>query len=904
MKKKIEALGIQKTKDDLNFVMSCYKEMLTALYESDIADLISQSDYSKIELKSKEVSDEKLIQALSIYFQLTNLVEENAATQFRRNLENEMDISAIRGSWGETFKIWKDQGISEAEMSEVLSTLNVMPVLTAHPTEAKRVSVLELHRELYLLLVKNENNIWTKTERKTIKEKIKTLLERWWRTGEVYLEKPDLIAERNNVIYYFSKVFPQALRKSDEQLKNSWITMGLNPKNLTQPEQFPLLHFGNWVGGDRDGHPFVTPEVTRSTLALLRNTALSILHEEMLSLGSRMTLSNTNNMVPKILEEAIQEKANALGEIGEKAVKRNPMEPWRQYINLLIIRLENTIANKRDNANTFYESPVTLQADLRLLRKTLQEIGAHKIAEELLFPVERHLQCFGFHLAKLDIRQNSNYHEIAVSQILKTAGYEDNDFTNWDESKRVQFLSKELQTNRPFIVFGTTCGLEADSVLGYFKVLRQHIDLYGSDGIGTLIVSMTRQLSDLLVIYLFMREVGILDQPIKVAPLLETIQDLENGNEILDTFLSHPITQKRMHFMPEVQEVMLGYSDSNKDGGILASRWNIYKAEKRLTEIGDKHKIKLCYFHGIGGTISRGGGQYNRFMESMPSKAVSGNVKLTIQGETISQQLANPMNATYNLEMLLSGTARQTMRGRTIAKGSEFPFEILERLATWSADYFQSLINHPDFITFYGEATPIDVLEHNKIGSRPARRTGKRSLADLRAIPWVFSWNQSRFNLTGWFGIGFAIKKLHDESPSDYQLLKDSLNNWPFLKYMLIHVETNLIISDTTIMQEYAALVKDETIKNHFMQMILKDHAEGIRQIEDIFGEPLENRRINQLENLHKRKTELKILHKLQVKYMKEWRGIKDENPEKAEKLLTKLLSLINSISSGLKSTG
>jgi phosphoenolpyruvate carboxylase len=291
-------------------------------------------------------------------------------------------------------------------------------------------------------------------------------------------------------------------------------------------------------------------------------------------------------------------------------------------------------------------------------------------------------------------------------------------------------------------------------------------------------------------------------------------------------------------------------------------------------------------------------------MESMPSKAVSGNVKLTIQGETISQQLANPMNATYNLEMLLSGTARQTMRGRTIAKGSEFPFEILERLATWSADYFQSLINHPDFITFYGEATPIDVLEHNKIGSRPARRTGKRSLADLRAIPWVFSWNQSRFNLTGWFGIGFAIKKLHDESPSDYQLLKDSLNNWPFLKYMLIHVETNLIISDTTIMQEYAALVKDETIKNHFMQMILKDHAEGIRQIEDIFGEPLENRRINQLENLHKRKTELKILHKLQVKYMKEWRGIKDENPEKAEKLLTKLLSLINSISSGLKSTG
>jgi phosphoenolpyruvate carboxylase len=580
------------------------------------------------------------------------------------------------------------------------------------------------------------------------------------------------------------------------------------------------------------------------------------------------------------------------------------MEPWRQYINLLVIRLENTIANKRDDINTFYETPAILQADLKLLRKTLQEIGAYKIAEELLFPVERHLQCFGFHLAKLDIRQNSNYHEIAVGQILSTAGYEDNDFVNWDENKRVQFLTKELQTNRPFVVSGASCGKEADSVLGYFRVLRQHIDLYGADGIGTLIVSMTRQVSDLLVVYLFMREVGILDQPVKVAPLLETIEDLENGNTILDNFLSHPITQKRMQFMSVVQEVMLGYSDSNKDGGILASRWNIYKAEKRLTEIGNKHNIKLCYFHGIGGTISRGGGQYNRFLESMPSNAVSGNIKLTIQGETISQQLANPLNATYNLEMLLSGTARQAMTTKTDPKGIEFPFEILERLATWSADYFQTLIKHPDFITFYGEATPIDVLEQSKMGSRPARRTGQRSLADLRAIPWVFSWNQARFNLTGWFGIGFAIKKLHDKSPADYKLLKDSLNNWPFLRYMLIHVETNLIISDTAIMQEYAALVDDSKIKDHFMRMILEDHAEGIQQIEAIFGAPLANRRINQLENLQKREKELKILHKLQIKHLKEWREIKNEFPDKADKLLTKLLSLINSISSGLKSTG
>lgn len=904
MKTAIEAKGIKKTRDDLHFAMLCYKEMLTDLYENEIANIIQNSSSESIENISLKVADEKLIQALSIYFQLTNLVEENSAAQFRRNLEKEIGIPAIRGSWGETFTLWKEQGLSEDEMIDVISSINVMPVLTAHPTEAKRVSVLELHRELYLLLVKNENTIWTATERNTIKEKIKFLLERWWRTGEVYLEKPDLIAERNNVLHYFSKVLPLALQRSDELLKNSWKTMGLTPAKLDKPEKFPLLQFGNWVGGDRDGHPFVTPEVTKSTLQLLRSTALKLLQEKIVAFSASMTLSSTNNDVPTILENAIQEKLAQLGKAGTNAVARNPMEPWRQFINLLLIKLEHTISEKTEDPNKYYKNPSELQSDFKIIRTSLEEIHANKIANELLFPLERHLQCFGFHLAKLDIRQNSSYYENAVNQMLSAAGYEEADFSTWSEDKRVAFLTNELQTNRPFVVSGTSCGTEADSVLGYFNVLREHIDLYGTDGIGTLIVSMTRQLSDLLVVYLFMREVGILYEDIKVAPLLETIEDLENGNEILNSFLNHPVTLKRLQFMNKVQEVMLGYSDSNKDGGIVASRWNIHKAEKRLTEIGDKNKVQLCFFHGIGGTISRGGGQYNRFLESMPSKAVSGNIKLTIQGETIAQQFANPLNATYNLEMLLSGTARQTMRGRKTSQGSDFPFSTIEKLATWSEEYFQKLIGHPDFISFYSEATPIDVLEHNKIGSRPARRTGKRSLADLRAIPWVFSWNQSRFNITGWFGLGHALKKLQEEAPNEYEVLKNTLNQWAFLKYMLIHIETNLISADPEIMKDYAALVKEASIKDHFLTMILGEHTESKKQIEFLFGEPLENRRINQLENLNKRKYELRILHHLQVKYIKEWRELKDVQPEIAEKILTKLLSLINSISSGLKSTG
>ena len=905
MKQEIEGLGLQKINDDVNFVISIYKEMLMDLHENEIAELIQNHGTDSEVAKARDVADEKLVQALSIYFQLTNLVEENVATQFRRTLENKLGLAAIRGSWAETLKIWKEEGISESEMAELLPTLDIMPVLTAHPTEAKRVSVLELHREIYLLLVKNENTTWSKTEREAIREDLKALLERWWRTGEVYLEKPELIDERNNVAYYFSKVFPLALDQSDQKLKSSWISMGLDPEKLTEPEQYPLLQFSSWVGGDRDGHPFVSAEFTRDTLRTHRNMALSLMHEKLMKLASRLAISSNTNPVPAYLEEAILEKSKAFGKSGKKAVERNPMEPWRQYINLLVLGLKNTISEKTKNPALFYSSPKELGKDLKLLRKSLYEIGANKLSQELLFPIERHLQCFGFHLAKLDIRQNSTYHEKALNQLLEKAGY-DVDYTSWDEEKRVRFLIEELEKNphRPFVVQGTSCGEEADRVLAYYRVVREHVDAYGTEGIGSFIVSMTRGLSDLLVVYIFMREVRILNEPFKVVPLFETIEDLENGSRILDEFLSHPLTQKRIKELIPVQEVMLGYSDSNKDGGILASRWNVYKAEQRLTEIGNKHGVKLCFFHGIGGTISRGGGKYHRFLESMPPNAVSGSIKLTVQGETISHQFANLLNATYNLEMLLSGTARQAMLNRSNGKETDFPFVIVEKIAAWSSGYFQEMKEHPDFMKFYSEATPIDVLEQSKIGSRPARRTGERSLADLRAIPWVFSWNQSRFNITGWFGVGYALKKLKDQSPEEYEQLKELINSWSFLRYILIHIETNLMNADPGIMKAYSELVTDEKIRNDFMGIILADYEEGLLQIGSLLGEPIEERRVSQIENLQRREKELQLLHQLQIKYMKEWRAIRHDSPEEAEKLLTKLLTIINSISSGLKNTG
>ncbi len=904
MREEIEKKGFIKIKEDSAFIVSCYKEMLNRIGEEPIVKLIESSESSGETIDNCSVTDEKVIQSFGIYFQLVTLIEENAGAQYRREIENTEGISAIRGSWGETFKIWKDKGVSEEEMVNTISSLNVTPVLTAHPTEAKRVTIIELHRELYLLLVKYENSNITSTEKYLIKEKIIQILERWWRTGEIYLEKPDLTAERNNIVHYLSKAFPLQLESSDLKLKSSWVAMGFDAEKLSLPEHYPNLNFGSWVGGDRDGHPFVTPSITHDTLVIHREAALKIIHKELTKLAARMTLSEITNEVPQTLLDAISEMSNNLGEKGEKAVKRNYLEPWRQYSSLLVIKLENTMSTDYSDSSKYYRSSKALGEDLKFLREILIEAGAIGVVNDILFHAERTVQSFGFHLAKLDIRQNSEYHEKVVSQILEKSGFKKFDFQNWDEKTRVKFLTEELNNHSPLSDITVSYAKEADNVLDYFRVIRHHINLYGSDGIGSIIVSMTRSLSDLLVIYFIMRETQLLGTNLRVVPLLETIEDLEAGDKILDQFLNFSITKSRMKLVDDVQEVMVGYSDSNKDGGVLASKWNLYKAEKNLSEIGKNHNVRLMFFHGRGGTISRGGGKYHRFMESMPFDTVNGMMKLTVQGESIAQQFGNLNTGTYNFEMLMSGVARQTMLNIPHMKEENKPIKAVELLTEKSLEYYQELINHPGFLEFFGQATPIDLLEHSKIGSRPARRTSKRTLTDLRAIPWVFSWNISRFSLTGWFGVGQALKDLKDNEPKKFEELKANAGSWNFLKFMLIEVETNLILANKELMKVYSELVENRQVRNELLDLILTDYSYGISEIENLLGGPASERRKGQFENKKYREKQLKVLHELHIKYLKEWRIILSVDGKVADKLLPKLLSIINSLTGGLKSTG
>lgn len=902
-KETLQAQGLDKIKSDFNYWVSLFKEMLVELGEGNLASKLPfDNDLASIQ---ECQSDEKMTQAIGICFELLNMVEENAATQFRRKMETHFGLESIRGSWGETLHQWKQDGFDEREIAKKIKELNVMPVLTAHPTEAKRLTVLEIHRELYLLMVKREYTNWSDSERNELKREVIGLMERWWLTGEIYLEKPRLEDERNNLMHYFVNAFPEAVRMTDLRLQNAWSKMGYSPELLEWPEHFPTLQFGSWVGGDRDGHPYVTSEFTQSTLLLHRSLALNSLKKELVDLTVKLSFSSYRVIPPETLIREIDVLRELFGEQGQRAMDRNPSEPLRQFLNLLLIRLDNTIQEISPlRENEFFKSADELAMELKKVRNWMIEMGAVRVAKQYLFPIERRLQSFGFHLAKLDIRQNSDYHEKAMSQILKASGMADFNYGSWSEEKRLEFINQELKSNRPFLVHQTPCGKEADNVLGYLTAIKGHINQYGSEGIGSVIVSMTRSLSDLLVVFLLLREVGLRDAGLVVAPLLETIDDLTAGPEILRAYLSHPEIEKLRANNPIfTQEIMLGYSDSNKDGGTLASKWSVYKAEENLTQVANEFGVKLCFFHGRGGTISRGGGKIHRFMDSMPPGSMSGTVKKTVQGETIANQYANRLTATYNIEMFVAGTARQMLNKKELRE-KERIHAIMDEWVEISRKAYRRLIDHPNFMEFYGNATPIDVLEQSKIGSRPARRTGQRTLDDLRSIPWVFSWSQARFNLSGWFGFGTALSQYRDKNPASYNKLKGLTHEWPFLKYSFIQTESNLLNADIDIMRRFAELVPQESTKKEIMEMILLDYQAGMDLTGEWLGGQREKRRISKLENNKLRNAALNVLHDLQLERMVQWRELKDTQTEKSDPLLIQLLLLVNVLSGGLKNTG
>lgn len=873
--------GLAQVEKEHRFLLKAFTSVLNDMGETETAQALAGDGAFE-----EATLDDNAVQAISFSFQLLNLAEEHVANSIRRTRESEMGTSAEPGHWGHYLKRLKDDGFSPDTIRSEIAALKVEPVFTKHPTEAKRWSVLELHREIVRILRTLET---ARTEREVARchSLACGVIERLWLTGEINPHKPRVEDELNNLLYYLSEVFPSTLHRLDDNLQNAWQETWPDEAAL-QGDAMPQLQFGSWVGGDRDGHPLVTADVTVRTLHKMHATAVRILRARLTRLARQLSLTETHCRCPKALGQALS----------DWGIRESGHEPWRLYVEALAERIESM---RRDE----------LYSTIDQLAQWLEASRATQTAKYHVRPLLRLLDTIGLHLARTDIRQNSAFYEKALGQMMEAAGIDDAaNFTEWSQEAKLNFLNQELSTPRPLTHASMRLPKEASEARDALGAVAAHIEQHGADGIGALIISMTRNLCDLLTVYVLAKEVGLTHQGeeglecvLPVVPLFETYEDLEMGPGIADAFLNHPCTRRSLkigqsgaspHFM-----IMLGYSDSNKDTGILASQWVLFNAQRNLTEVGLKHGVKTTFFHGRGGTIGRGAGPTHRFLEALPANALDGGLRVTEQGEVIAQKYNTPATATANLEWLLAGS----LGAQLLAKNQPLPesiSETMDKIVAHSRKAYRALLDAPGFMTFYRQATPIDAIEQSRIGSRPSRRTGQATLDDLRAIPWVFSWNQSRFYVPGWYGVGSALDSLEAQGTEAYEIFQKNLQSTPFLRYVFYNIESSIASSDEAWMRTYAQLVQEADVRERLLNQILAERDRTAAHLDKLFKRPLTERRPRFYETIKKREAPLTQLHRRQIELLRQTRSSETVDTETTEKLLR----VVNAIASGLRTTG
>lgn len=860
-----------------------------------------------------ELLDDDSLLALTIGFHLIALIEQRETERHRDEAQRlgHVESGLFRSVLAEVAPT-APRDVFQSDLESALPGVDVEVVFTAHPTEARRISAIEQYRELYTQLPADRPIDPHDSE---AHEAIAATLERLFRGDEVRLRKPGLADEHGVVIDVIGTSLARAIAQVDLHLAHAALAHGLDPDRLPAPR----LRFASWVGGDRDGHPLVTAEVTADTLARQRRAALELHRATLTQLARRLGLSGLREPPPAVLSEAIARLSQTLGPTAAApALARNPEEPWRTLLNLIIARLPPPTGPRPEAA---YTHPAELVADLFTLERSLVEIGAQRLARTDVRPARRLVEAVGFSLAALDLRQNSATHDLAVEQLLAAARVKPPlaaPFSQWPEETRLAFLSAELESMRPFLPPHAEPGPAASAARDAFAVFARHRASHGGDGLGVSIVSMTRSVSDLLVPYVFAREAGLIvdtafgpASPIEVVPLFETIDDLERAPQILDAFLATPIVARSLaqSASPDqspVQTVMVGYSDSNKDGGITASLWALHRAEAAMLEVARHHEVRLRFFHGRGGTLSRGAGPTHRFLSALPPHALDGGLRLTEQGESVIQKYGTRDAAAYNLELLLAGTLRRLMLDRRpVQAHADEPrlAAAMDRVAAASRRAYEALVQAPGFIGLFRAITPIDVIETSGIGSRPSRRTGQSSVADLRAIPWVFAWAQSRWAITGWFGLGSGLAALEREDPGAFALLSAAALTWAPLRYVVANVSVSVLGIDLAIARRYLALADGlpDTARITALATRIEDELALTRHhLERLYGGPLEERR----ERVHRlialRTTGLASAHRRQLDLLTAWRA----SDRQDEGLRADLLATVNAIAAGLRTTG
>lgn len=854
----------------------------------------------------------RVFQAHGIWFQLLAIVEQHTAMRLRRQTERVRGEAAVESTFANVIAEAAKQGVDAKELCSRLGSIRIRPVITAHPTEAKRVTVLEKHRRIYLLLLELDQQRWTERERAGIIGKLRDEIALLWVTGELRLEKPTVDQEVAWGLHFFHETLldgvPDLLKKLERALGQYY-----------PGEEFslaPFFQFGSWIGGDRDGNPFVTNDVTRRTLA--QNALASLRHyEQYLSvLLQRMSIAESALPPPPPFQAAL---ANALAKDfgGVLVAQRNRGEPYRQFISCMLRKLRLTIGRfeqrgARERAG--YRGADELITDLRIIENALADSGVPDLGEDLIRPVRRAVEAFRFRTARLDLRENTTRLTQALQSLWQSqSGRKGQTPPDPASAEWKNWIVSELSAPLPEKPARRSLSPEALETVGMFELAADKGNEFDREAFGSFILSMTRSVADVLGAYLVAKEAGLFIDAagveacrLPIVPLFETIADLRAAPAIMRELLSMPLIRRSARAQGGVQEVMIGYSDSNKDGGFFSSNWELAKAQTRLTKIGAEAGIPIAFFHGRGGSVSRGGVPTAQAIAAQPAGSIRGSFRVTEQGEVVSFKYANRGTAAFQMEVLGAAVLRHALlseREEAPAQKAEFD-DAMEAVSGASHAAYAKFITHPDLLTYFQAASPLEEISLLNIGSRPARRFGARSLSDLRAIPFVFAWAQNRHVISGWYGTGSGIASFIDvRKERGEALLRRMFAESRLFRLIISEIEKTLCLVDLKIAREYAGLVADAAKRDSIFSMVEQEFLLTCDMVLRITRErEIGERFPNYRARLAHRLPVINQVNRDQVELLRRFRACETEEAMEAYK--SNLLLSINCIASGLGATG
>jgi phosphoenolpyruvate carboxylase len=849
------------------------------------------------------------LQASGIWLQVLNIAEENAATRARRELERDGGPDAVNGTFAQTLTDAARAGIDPDRVAEVLRKTHIGPTITAHPTEAKRVTILDIHRRIARRLIDLENRRWTPAERADIENQLRDEIDLLWLSGELRVEKPSVDQEVAWGLHFFAEVLferaPILLQRLEAALARHFPEIASDAP--------AMLRFHSWIGGDRDGNPFVTSDVTAKALRANRIAVLNHYIGRIKDLVSALSVSEQVITAPASFKRVVDRMLRQSGHA--RAIEdRYPGEPCRQYLAGMCERLKMSAFRPGRTAEPAepYRLATEFHADLEALEQALADMKSVNLARNLVRPLRVEVETFGFSTASLDIRQNSTVvnRTLAALYGLRHAGASVPD-AGAPEWRR--WLEQELATALP-LPANDQFPAEAQELLALLRLVRETLETADPRAIGAFVLSMTHSADDLLGVYVLARHCGLMRMTdlgeavtLPIVPLFETIEDLQAAPLVLQDLLQHKTVQASLAVVGGAQEIMLGYSDSNKDGGYLKASVELFKAQGLLTAVGNSLGFDIAYFHGRGGSVSRGGAPIGRAVAAQPAGTVAGRIRITEQGEVVSSKFANRGSALYHLELLSSSVLAHTL-GLKLAGGARSETDAdtaaLEDLAERSYRSYRQLIDCEGLIDYFQTASPVEELAHLKIGSRPARRFAARSLDDLRAIPWVFAWSQNRHLVTGWYGFGSALAGYRAEhGAAADRALATLLTNSKMFRLALDEVERSVLLTDMDIARRYAGLLADTRIRQTIFGLVEREYALTLSELLRLSGEPQLCQRFPSFRARHSRVTELVGgINHLQVDLLAEFRA--ETDPDRREAALAPLLMSMNCIASGLGWTG